>query len=96
MPHASCAFFVASYSEAPKAFGRTPNAARWKHALPSCAEDSARYSSEKSRSVFFLPPRIRVLIRDARNGTGVVAHLDHSVCISAVWSNIVTFDFAIA
>src|SRR5438552_9046007 len=46
--------------------------------------------------VFFLPLETRLLITDTRDPTGLVAHRNHCVRISAVWSNVVALGCAVA
>src|SRR5262249_30355042 len=42
----------------------------------------------KNRNRIFLPLKIRVLITDTRDATGLVAHRNRCVGISAVWSSV--------
>lgn len=50
----------------------------------------------KNCNGIFLPPKPRVLITDTRAATGLVAHRNHCVRISAVWSNVVALGCAVA
>ena len=50
----------------------------------------------KNCNGIFLPPETRVLITDTRAATGLVAHRNHCVRISAVWSNVVALGCAVA
>lgn len=55
----------------------------------------ARGQCENCNGIF-LPPETRVLITDTRAATGLVAHRNHCVRISAVWSNVVALGCAVA
>ena len=50
----------------------------------------------KNCSGIFLPLEIRVSITDTRDATGLVAHRNHCIRISAVWSNVVALGCAVA